>query len=322
MPVSEEKKEYEANMNRLLDTYQKVIFCSLDNVTSQQMHNVRRDLRGKAELLMGKKTMQRKIISRRAETGNTEADKAMKAKFCDDNVLAGNVVLAFTNAPINEITEVFNRYRVQAPARIGAVSPCDVIIPAGNTGMEPTQTSFFQALNIATKINKGTVEIVADKKVLSTGDRVDNSTAALLQKLKISPFYYAVDVQQCWEKGVMFTKEDLSVSDADLEKQIFGAITNMTGLSLSTGVVTECSFPHLIADAFKNLLAASVETDYEFEEYEGKKLRADIKSGKSAAAAAPAKAEAPDKAAAPVEDKKKAAPPPEEEDDVGLGGLF
>lgn len=45
-------------------------------------------------------------------------------------------------------------FKVGAPARVGLVAPNDVTIPAGNTGMDPSQTSFFQALNIPTKINK------------------------------------------------------------------------------------------------------------------------------------------------------------------------
>ena len=53
----------------------------------------------------------------------------------------------------------------------------------------------FQALSIATKITKGTVEIISEKKVLNAGDKADSSTAALLQKLTISPFYYKMEVK-------------------------------------------------------------------------------------------------------------------------------
>lgn len=49
---------------------------------------------------------------------------------------------------------------------------CAVVVPAGNTGLEPTKTSFFQALNIGTKITKGTVEILKDEKVITKGEKV------------------------------------------------------------------------------------------------------------------------------------------------------
>jgi large subunit ribosomal protein LP0 len=49
---------------------------------------------------------------------------------------------------------------VAAPAKAGALAPVDVKIPAQNTGLGPEKTSFFQALQIPTKIAKGTIEIL------------------------------------------------------------------------------------------------------------------------------------------------------------------
>jgi large subunit ribosomal protein LP0 len=325
MPVNAEKRAYEDRLNGLLDKYSKVIFVGMDNVTSQQVHKVRKDLRGKGELLMGKKTHQKRIISNRAEKGN-DKDKLMRSKFVEENLLTSNRGLLFTDCDLAEISTILQRHRKNAPARVGAIAPCDVVIQAGNTGLEPTTTSFFQALNIATKIAKGTVEIVSDKKVLSQGEKVDNSTAALLQKLKISPFFYEVEVQFVWDRGVLFTKDDLAVTDEKIGEWVTQGLSNVTALSLGAGIPTEASFPHLLMDAFKNLLAISVETEYEFTEFNGKQLRADIKSGKvaasSSASAAPAAAAKPSGKEAAKPAAKPAPVVEEEEDDVGLGGLF
>ena len=37
--------------------------------------------------------------------------------------------------------------QVGAPARVGLIAPDDVVVPPGNTGLDPSQTSFFQVLN-------------------------------------------------------------------------------------------------------------------------------------------------------------------------------
>jgi large subunit ribosomal protein LP0 len=321
--ITEAKRNYEEKLNGLLTKYSKVLFCSVDNVRSQQIHDVRHDLRGKAEFLMGKKTLQAKVVGNRATRDQASAmDVAFNEKCLD--LLKGNSGLLFTNADLKEVTAILDKHRIQAPARVGAVAPCDVIVPAGNTGMEPTMTSFFQALNIATKIAKGTVEIINDKKVLSTGDKVDNSTATLLQKLKISPFYYQLEVLCVWDRGVIFTKQDLSISDDVVEKYLLEGISNVTALSLGAGIPTAASFPLMVTDAFKNLLAFSVATEYEFSEFNGAKLRKDAKEGKlgggSAPTAAAPTAAAPAKGAAPAAKEKE--PEPEEEEDYGMGGLF
>ncbi|XP_070012948.1 large ribosomal subunit protein uL10-like [Nicotiana sylvestris] len=53
----------------------------------------------------------------------------------------------------------------------GLVAPVDVVVPPGNTGLDPSQTSFFQVLNIPTKINKGTVEIFTPVELIKKGDK-------------------------------------------------------------------------------------------------------------------------------------------------------
>lgn len=104
----------------------------------------------------------------------------------------GNVGFIFTNGDLKDIREKILANRVAAPARAGAVAPADVYVPAGNTGMEPGKTSFFQALGVPTKIARGTIEIVSDVKVCEAGSKVGASEATLLNMLNISPFTYGM----------------------------------------------------------------------------------------------------------------------------------
>ena len=48
-----------------------------------------------------------------------------------------------------QLRDEVNKYRVGAPARVGLVAPNDVVVPAGNTGLDPSQTSFFQARSLS-----------------------------------------------------------------------------------------------------------------------------------------------------------------------------
>merc|ERR1711936_906418 len=125
------------------------------------MQSIRASIRGKGVLLMGKNTMIRRVI-------RTEYKKFEPLL----GVLEGNVGLLFTDSDLSELR--------------------DVIIPAGDTGLEPTQTAFLQALNIATRINKGQIAIQNDILLLTEGEKVGASQATLLQKLKIKPFSYGL----------------------------------------------------------------------------------------------------------------------------------
>ncbi|TQE11680.1 hypothetical protein C1H46_002716 [Malus baccata] len=56
---------------------------------------------------------------------------------------------------------------VGAPARVGLVAPID---------LDLSQASFFQVLNIPTKINKGTVEIITPVELIKKGDQTVRMT--------------------------------------------------------------------------------------------------------------------------------------------------
>merc|ERR1712066_1097329 len=103
-----------------------------------------------------------------------------------------------------------------AAAKAGVIAPCSVTIPKGPTGLDPAQTSFFQALNIATKINKGSIEIINDTEVIKEGNKVGSSEAALLAKLGVKPFQYGLAVKYVYEGGV-FDPSVLKIFVLDLQ---------------------------------------------------------------------------------------------------------
>jgi large subunit ribosomal protein LP0 len=75
--------------------------------------------------------------------------------------------------------------KVPAAARAGVIAPCEVTVPAQNTGLGPEKTSFFKALGITTKISRVTTEILSDVQVIKTGDKVRTNEATLLNRLNV-----------------------------------------------------------------------------------------------------------------------------------------
>merc|ERR1712244_16157 len=189
------------------------------------------------------------------------------------------------------------------------------VVPAQNTGMGPEKTSFFQALQIPTKITKGTIEITGDVHLITAGDKVGMSEATLLNMGKISPFTYGLVVQKVYDSGSGFDPEILDITDDDLKAKFMAGVANVAALSLAMSYPTIASVPHSVVNGMKNLLAVAAVTDITFKEAETlKEFLADpSKFAASAAAAAPAADAAPAAAA------KAAEPEEEEDDDMGFG---
>eukprot|EP00877_Chromochloris_zofingiensis_P001062 jgi/Chrzof1/10957/Cz05g18190.t1 len=306
----DKKEQYHARLCEYLDTYERAFIVGADNVGSKQFQDIRAALRPESIILMGKNTMMKRSIRLYCEqTGNDQW-----APLLDE--LVGNVGILFTKGDLSQIRDEIAKYKVGAPARFGLVAPNDVTIPAGGTGMDPSQTSFFQALAIATKINKGTIEIVSDVHLIKTGDKVGASEAALLGKLGIKPFKYGLEVFKVYEGGALFTPEVLEITDEMMMEKVMVGIAEVAALSLGTGYPTLASLPHSVINAYKNVLAIAVETDYSFPLADKvKKFLEDP----SAFAVAEAPAAAGAAAEAPKEEAKKEEPEEEEEEeDMGF----
>ena len=72
-------------------------------------------------------------------------------------MLKDKVALIFTDASVHELRGKIEANKIPTEARIGVVAPIDFAVPAGPTGLDPSQINFFHALNISTNIVKGQI---------------------------------------------------------------------------------------------------------------------------------------------------------------------
>jgi len=303
-----QKELYFVKLKELIAKYPSIFVVNVDNVGSNQMHQIRVALRGKGIVVMGKNTMVRRAL------------RTILSEFPQFERLLphvkGNIGFVFTGDDLKDIREIITANKVAAPARAGAMAPKDVTIPAGNTGMEPGKTSFFQALGIPTKIARGTIEIVSDVQVVTAGTRVGASEATLLNLLNISPFTYGMTVVQIFDSGNVFTPDVLDVSEKELLDRFTTGITTIAALSLALKYPTIVSVMHSLVNSYKNLIAVSLATEYSFE---GSEKIKEMLANPEAFAVAPVASVADDtpSAPAPAEEEKE-----EEEgsdDDMGFG---
>jgi len=306
MSGGDRKQNYFAKLNKLLEDYNKILIVGADNVGSHHMQSIRKSLRNKSVLLMGKNTMVRKAIG-----GIAESNPKLQTLL---PFIKGNVGLLFCKEDLAGIKKTVTELRVAAPAKVGAICPNDVIVPAGPTGMEPTQTSFLQALNIPSKIVKGQVDILNDVRILQKGQKVGQSESSLLAKLNIKPFSYGLSIQTVYDEGSIYDVAVLDMSDADIVAKFHAGVGKVAALSLGLGYPTVAALPHVLIRGYKNLLSVSVVTEYSFPRADKvKQMLANPGAFTAVTTAAPSAKE-------PVKEEAKVkAPEPEEEDaDMGL----
>jgi len=259
------KMEYMNKLKAHLEEYPRVVLVTCDNIGSNHMQKIRISLRGRAVILMGKNTLIRKAI-KSAREEHPEWQELLP-------YIRNNVGLVFTHEELPQLQPKLLESRVPANAKIGIVAPQDVLLPAQVTALEPTKTNFFAALDIATKITRGCVEILNDVKLCTEGKKVGSSEAALLQMLNMRPFTYGLKLTQCYDEGTVYPAKLLSTSPNDVFKAFAAGVGNIAALSLALGFPTLPAFPHVVGKGFRNVVAVALATDYSFKQAEAFKNR-------------------------------------------------
>jgi len=253
------KQNFFGKMLKLFEESNRILFVGADNVGSAQLQQIRKSLRGQATLLMGKNTMIRKGIR-----GLMGTRKELEAVLPN---VKGNVGMIFIHGDnLSDVKKIVESHKKPAAAKAGTLAPNDVTIPGGNTGMEPTKTSFFQALNIPTKISKGQIEIISDVHILTTGQKVGASEAALLSMLGIEPFKYGLKCFNIYDNGEVYPSSVLDVDEEAILSTVKKCGQNIAQLSLAVGYPSAPAVPHMVLSGFKNLLSIAVATNFSFKQ--------------------------------------------------------
>merc|ERR1711990_231945 len=313
------KEDYWARLQEVAAKYKNVMFIDANNVSSKQIGSIRRELRKiDAYMIMGKNTLMKASLTaanKKPEEGDEDYDERKDTYEYSENIekiisqLKGNTNLIFSNGDLGEVKAVLDAESRPSAAKPGMIAPIDVTVPEGPTGLDPKQTAFFQTLGIQTKIVKAQIDIIKAKQVVTKGDKIGGTEAALLDKLKIYPFEYKMEVRKVLQNGSMFDARVLDLSTDAILAKFKKAVGNQAQMSLASGYSTSASAPHSLANGFKNLVAACAATGYEFPQAAAVLSAAKNAPAAGAASSGAAKAEV-------VEEKK------EEPEDVDMGGLF
>lgn len=303
------KVDYIARMKELLDTYTKVFVVNATHVGSKQFQDIRYALRGHGIVLMGKNTVMRKVI---AGLGEDSPFANLLPQ------IVGNIGLVFVAENMSKCRDIIGEFVVPAPARAGVVANANVVVPKGPTGCDPSQTSYFQTMEIPTKISRGQIEIQSDVHLVQKGDRVTAGQADLLSKLNIRPFTYGLAITQVFDNGALYDVEVLAIDDDVVMSSFCFHARDVAAVGHALNRPNTASVMHSVRYAFKTILSVVCNEGFTYKFDQAADVLgylADPSAFVCAAAPAAADEAAPAAAAEPVEEETNA-------DDVvmNLGG--
>lgn len=177
--VSEKKLETVKKLVELMKNNNTMIIASIKNLPSRQFQNIRKKLRGKAEVNVVKKNIMLKSL----ESSGIQSLEKMKDYVCEDSAVL------FSKEDAFELAGILSENKNALRAKPGQITPEDIAVEEGPTDLTPGPAiSELGALGIKIAVEEGKIAIKERKVIAKSGDKISDSAASLMAQLEILPF--------------------------------------------------------------------------------------------------------------------------------------
>ncbi|MFW9865585.1 MAG: 50S ribosomal protein L10 [Candidatus Thorarchaeota archaeon] len=275
----------------LFKKYKNVAVIEVAHIHDEQIQSMRKILKGKAVFRMSKKSLQLRAI----EKYGNESKKANLDELAEH--IPGQSSLVFTNLDLMELKKIFHDYEWMVPARPNEITPVDIWVPAGDTGLPTGQviSELNMTLKLPTRIMNDTIHVREDTRTHKAGDLVTVKQAAVLKKLGIAPIESLIKIYFAWNDGEVIPEEILYM---DIER-----------------------FKQDVVTAYKEALAILFEMPFYVEDLSEEYIRKAISEANIVNTVIfGGGIQTPEEAKTKIEEKKEEVE--EEEEEVGISGLF
>ena len=277
------------NLVDLFKNYKNVGIIEVANINDTQFQTMRKILRGKAVFRMSKKSLQLRAIEQfKSESKKKNFDELI-------NNITGQSSLVFTNIDLFELKRIFLENKWMVPAKPNEITPVDIWVPAGDTGLPTGQviSELNMILRLPTRIMNDTIHVREDTRTHKAGDLVEVKQAAVLKKLGITPIESLIKIHFAWSDGEIIPEEilymDIEKFKQDFIKAYRGALEILFKMPFYSEEMTEEYIRKAASEA--NIINSIIF---------GERIQAAVK----------------------IETKVEKEEPEEEEESVGIGGLF
>lgn len=237
--IPEWKRDEVEDLVTTLESYESVGIVNVEGIPSRQLQAMRRDLYGTAELRIARNTLMIRALE--------SVDEGLEELI---EFVSGQVGFVCTNENPFGLYRQLEASKTPAPINAGEVAPNDIVIPAGDTGMDPGPfVGDLQQVGANARIQEGSIRVLEESTVLSTGDEVDQTLANVLSELGIEPKEVGLDLRGVYADGVVFGPEELELDIEQYRGDIEAAAAGGRNLSVNAGYPTDRTIGVLLSSA-------------------------------------------------------------------------
>jgi large subunit ribosomal protein L10 len=222
-----------------IDSFNSVGIVGVAGIPSRQLQAMRRELHGSAGVRMSRNTLTTRALE--------EVDDGVEALT---EYVSGQVALVGTNDNPFGLFKQLEASKTPAPINEGEVAPNDIVIPEGDTGVDPGPfVGELQTVGASARIMDGSIKVTEDSTVLEEGEVVDNDLANVLVELGIEPKEVGLDLKAVYSEGVLFEPDELEIDVDEYRADVQSAAAAARNLSVNAAYPTAATAGTLLAKA-------------------------------------------------------------------------
>ena len=233
------KQEEVDDIVAMIESYDSVGVVNIAGIPSRQLQDMRRDLHGTAELRVSRNT----LLVRALEAVDDGLETLTEH-------VTGQVGLIGTNSNPFSLYQELEASKTPAPISAGEIAPNEIVIPEGDTGVDPGPfVGELQSVGADARIQEGSIQVLSDSAVLDAGEEVSGELSNVLGELGIEPKEVGLDLRGVFADGVAFSPEELEIDVDEYETDIRAAAGEAFNLSVNAGYPTESTVPTMLQSA-------------------------------------------------------------------------
>ncbi|MBM5805509.1 MAG: 50S ribosomal protein L10 [Candidatus Verstraetearchaeota archaeon] len=265
------------DLEALFQKYPIFAIADLKGLKASQLQVLKKKFKDDLEIHVAKNTLVKRAMERLAK-------KYVKAEEIT-RYLSGPNAYVFSNKNPFSLYLMFERNKVESAASPGDIAPNDIVVSAGNTGLQPGPIlSKFGAAKIPTKIQDGSVWIAKDTVAANKGDAISADTADLLSKLGLKPIMVGLKLRMAYDSGVI-PGDVLCINLDEYKANMKVAVEYAVNLSVNAVYPTKETAPLLIAKAYAQARGLAVKSGMPIPEVIGEVMSLAERRGKALAEA-------------------------------------
>jgi large subunit ribosomal protein L10 len=237
--VPEWKKREVEDLVAVIESYESIGVVDVEGIPSRQLQEMRAELHGSAALRLSRNTLLERALD--------QVDEGLEDLA---GYLSGHVGLIGTNDNPFGLFKQLEASKTPAPISAGEVAPNDIVIPEGDTGMDPGPfVGDLQNVGAAARIDEGSIKVLEDSVVAEEGDVVSQDLAGVLSELGIEPKEVGLDLRAVFADGVVFEADELEIDVEEYRADVQAAAAAGRNLAVNAAIPTARTMPALLAKA-------------------------------------------------------------------------